>query len=148
MVFQDHNCCYVGLDFERMLGGLTVSIPVSLWSLKYVPDPQGEEADVKDKWKRLDLQGSMLYVRPVLCSMQSFADQQYLCRNPTPHSQSHPRRIIRLANTLFPSPIHPIHLPIPRILLLGKPPSRHPRSYTASHMDLPEFPTLGRSQYL
>ena len=56
---------YVNYDPVKGMGGAVfadrrISIPVSLWSLKYVPSPQGEESDAKHKWKRLDLQGSVL----------------------------------------------------------------------------------------
>lgn len=36
---------------------LTLSLPMALWSLKYFPRTKGEEANVSNKWKRLDLIG-------------------------------------------------------------------------------------------
>jgi hypothetical protein len=41
---------------------LTRSLPMALWSLKYFPRTKGEEANVSDKWKRLDLIGCITYV--------------------------------------------------------------------------------------
>lgn len=62
MVLSHHHRRHVSQIIRHCLSVwlTTCSIPVSIWSLKNVPNPEGEEADVKHKWKRLDLQGSLM----------------------------------------------------------------------------------------
>lgn len=52
-----------------------------------------------------------------------------------------------MGNSVFPRPPYPLRLPLSRVLLLGKSIASDSRPHTACHLDIPQFPTLGRSQY-
>ena len=50
--------------FFRILG--IIIIPVSVFSLRWIPKPRGEQNDVEDKWKRLDLIGAFLMLSSIV----------------------------------------------------------------------------------
>ena len=50
--------------FFRILG--VIIIPISVMSLVWIPKPRGEQNEVEDKWKRLDLVGAFLMLSSIV----------------------------------------------------------------------------------
>lgn len=88
-----------------------------------------------------------IHVVSLIHQCQGRTEIQDIRRYSPPHPQSDFGSIIWLGNSLFPRTPHTLRLSVPGILLLGKSTSSDSRPHSARHLDLPQFPTLGRSQH-